>query len=109
MSADLPHVIEAYFEASNAADPERLADLFAATGEVRDEAKIYKGREAIAAWARDSQARYAMQTDPLAVVREDDVQVVTARVTGTFPGSPLDLTHRFTVMEDGIRLLEIGA
>jgi len=109
MSADLPHVIEAYFEASNLANPERLADLFAATGEVRDEAEIHRGREAIAAWARNSHARYAMQTEPVDIVPDADVEVVTARVTGTFPGSPLDLTHRFTVMEDGIRLLEIGA
>lgn len=108
MTLPLPPKIEAYFAASNAAEPDAVAAVFSSDGEVRDEHAIHRGREAIAAWARSSQARYRMQSQPLAIDSLGAVHSVAVRVVGDFPGSPLVLTHRFTLADDGVQALEIG-
>jgi hypothetical protein len=38
---------------------------------------------------------------------EGDATTVLARLTGDFPGSPVDLNHTFTISRNGIALLEI--
>lgn len=109
MTILLPPKIEAYFNASNAERADDLAATFAADGEVRDEGETHRGRSAIAAWALGNQKRYRMQSEPLTVTDARQAQVVTAMVTGDFPGSPLELTFSFSLGDDGIRALEIGA
>lgn len=109
MTVLLPPKIEAYFTASNAAAPDDLAAAFSHEGAVHDEGETHRGRPAIAAWAHRNQERYKMQSDPLTMSGEADAQIVTAMVTGEFPGSPLELSFRFTLGDDGIRTLEIGA
>ena len=47
--------------------------------------------------------------EPLESRTEAGRTVVVARVAGSFPGSPLNLTYRFGLAEDGlIGALEIG-
>lgn len=65
------------------------------------------GRAAIAAWAMESQRRYGAVATPRAV-REDGAEVVvTADVSGNFPGSPLPLHFHFTLGGSGIAALAI--
>lgn len=108
MTVFLPPSIEAYFNTLNAAEAQVIASLFTPDGYVRDEGATHRGRGAITDWARTSQAKYAVQATPIAATQDGETHVVTARLTGTFPGSPLELTHRFTLTDAGLAALEIG-
>jgi len=108
MAVHLPQAVAAYFAGSNTHSPDALAAAFARDGVVRDEGHRFAGREAIAAWAKASNAKYGMQTTPLSATQSGNDVAVTASVAGTFPGSPITLTFRFGLAADGIRSLDIG-
>lgn len=106
MTLSLPVPITAYF----AADPrggDAVAACFTPDGIVRDEAHEYKGHAAIAGWKADASARYRYTVDPLSVLDEGGAVVVTGRVSGNFPGSPVDLRYAFHLQDDLIAVLEI--
>ena len=108
MTVQLPGPIEAYFNASNAGSADAVAAVFTVDGEVRDEGGTHRGRPAIAAWASDTISRYRMQADPLSASEEGDRHAVAARVSGTFPGSPLVFTYQFGLASDAVQTLEIS-
>ncbi|MEH6665692.1 MAG: nuclear transport factor 2 family protein [Brevundimonas sp.] len=108
MTVQLPGPIAAYFSASNAANADAVAAVFAPESEVRDEGGTHRGRAAIAAWAGDTIGRYRMQAEPLTLDDAGERHTVTARVSGTFPGSPLVFTYRFDVASDAVQALEIS-
>lgn len=108
MPTETPAPIRAYFEAVEGGRTEDIAAAFAPDGEVRDERQVHRGREAIMAWAADTLQRYQMRNEILSEHQDAGAHVVVARVTGTFPGSPLDFTYRFTLGAEGIQALEIG-
>jgi hypothetical protein len=104
---DLPAPIAAYFT-TDAADAGGMARCFTENGVVIDERREHQGRYAIARWKTEATAKYHYTSEPLAVdVSGADVTVIT-RVTGEFPGSPLELRYRFTLEGDKIARLEIG-
>ncbi|HWK94700.1 MAG TPA: nuclear transport factor 2 family protein [Pseudolabrys sp.] len=104
----LPQTIAAYVAAKNAHDPDAVAQTFAADGIAYDEGKIHRGRAEIAEWARDAMNRYRMTMSPLSVTGKEGKTVLTARVEGNFPGSPIELNFKFELGEDGIRSLKVG-
>jgi hypothetical protein len=109
MHPALPPSIEHYFAAQNRQDGDALARCFTPTASVRDEGKELLGPAAIQAWQRDTAARYAAVATPLSAQGDGDRQVVTAKVAGNFPGSPIELAFRFDLAGDGlIERLEIG-
>lgn len=108
MTVHLPAPIEAYFNASNAAKADAVAAVFAADGVVRDEGGTHRGRTAVAGWARDTIGRYRMRADPLTSAKAGERHTVTARVSGTFPGSPLVFTYHFDLASDAVQTLEIS-
>ncbi|HEY4180168.1 MAG TPA: nuclear transport factor 2 family protein [Kofleriaceae bacterium] len=97
----LPDPIKRFFA------PEATAACFADDAVVVDEKETHRGRPAIAAWSADAIAKYHHTTVPLSVESHGTETVVTARVTGTFPGSPVELRYRFTVAGDLITRLEV--
>jgi hypothetical protein len=74
---------------------------------VKDEAHTYQGRAAIKQWKTDVSAKYQYTCEPLACERKDGKIVVTCRLTGNFPGSPVDLRFFFELDGDQIASLEI--
>jgi uncharacterized protein (TIGR02246 family) len=108
MTVSLPKVIRAYFDGSNAHDPDAIAQRFTPDGVVHDEGKVHRGRAEIAAWARGTIDKYRTMITPLTVSESDDAAAVRAKVSGNFPGSPIELTFRFELSEGGIRALKIG-
>lgn len=103
----LPAPVARYF-ASEAAGPEAVAQCFTENARDFDEHHEHRGHAAIAAWKAASNAKYTYSAEPLRSSTEGDVHTVTAKVTGTFPGSPIDLRYRFTVDGDLIARLEIA-
>ena len=106
--ADLPPVLGAYFSAQNDHDIDRLVACFSADARVRDEGQDIAGPAEIRAWEKRTSERYKVQVEPLGMERNGGDVTVVARVSGTFPGSPADLTYRFGLAGDSIRSLEIG-
>ncbi len=106
MTLDLPKPIAAYFNADKE-DSEAVAECFAENAVVTDEGHTYRGRAAIRQWKADASAKYQYTSEPFACERRDGRVVVTSRLTGNFPGSPLNLRFFFVLDGDQISALEI--
>lgn len=104
---NLPEPIAAYFQADRET-PAAVARCFTPHGFVRDEGDTYTGASAIEGWKADAAARYDYTTTPHALEMQDRSYIVTSRVAGTFPGSPVDLRYAFTLERGKIASLEIG-
>lgn len=108
MSLALPRPIADYF-AADAGDGTAVANCFAADAVVVDEKRTHQGRDAIARWKAEASAKYRYTSTPVAVDGDGDgiIVTVTARVSGDFPGSPVNLRYAFTIEADAIVRLEI--
>lgn len=104
----LPEPLQTYFSAQNVHDVDRLIGCFAPGARVRDEGEEIVGRDAIRAWKEKVRDKYHYTTEPLGHRQEGGSDLVTARVTGTFPGSPVELTYRFTLGDGMIAGLEVA-
>ncbi|MCF8480529.1 MAG: nuclear transport factor 2 family protein [Rhodospirillum sp.] len=107
MPLSLPKPIADYF-AADATDSAAVAKCFAAHAVVIDETRTHRGREAIALWKTEASAKYDYVSEPVSIDDQGERTVVTARLTGNFPGSPVDLQYAFTLAEGEIAHLEIA-
>src|SRR6202165_3725254 len=107
MSIDLPTPIALYIAAENRGDTEAMTQCFAEDAVVRDEGKTIKGLAAIKQWKAETRKKYQHKIEPLASVQRDGRIIVTSRLTGNFPGSPIDLEFAFTLDGNKIRSLDI--
>ena len=108
MIVKLPEPLGEYFAAANERDADRVAACFAEDGLVHDEGQDISGRDAVRAWADETGRKYRYRADVLSVGETADRTVVKARVTGEFPGSPVELQYRFKLSGRRIAALEIG-
>jgi len=108
MTVQLPAALAEYFAAANADDADRVAACFAEDAVVRDEAREMRGRAAIRAWAAEVRRQYHFHAAALAVEEAGERTIVTAHLTGDFPGNPVDLRYRFKFAGSQITELEIG-
>jgi hypothetical protein len=106
MTLDLPTPIAAYFTADKEGG-EAVARCFTDDAVVKDEGHVYRSRVAIRQWKADVSTRYQYVSEPLACEQKDGKVVVTCRLTGNFPGSPLNLRFFFGLEGDKIASLEI--
>ncbi len=105
----LPSILEAYFNAQNAHDIDGLVACFARDAQVRDEGEDIVGHEAIRAWKEKVRDKYHVSIEPLSHWTKAGHDLVTARVAGTFPGSPIELTYRYDLRDGKIARLEVLA
>ena len=109
MNINVPGPVETYLAAEKAKDTEMLGQCFREDAIVRDEGREHRGVAAIKAWHREVSAKFRYVVEPLdASVGGPAVVVVRARVTGDFPGSPVEMRLNFTVSEDRIVSLEVA-
>jgi hypothetical protein len=106
MTLDLPKPIAAYFTADKAG-AEAVSQCFTENAVVEDEGQTYRGRAAIKQWKADVSAKYQYTSEPLACEQQDETIVVSSRLTGNFPGSPVNLRFCFGLEGDKIASLEI--
>lgn len=106
MTLNLPNPVSAYFIADQA-DGEAVAHCFTNDAVVKDEGHTHHGRAAIQRWKEDVSAKYVYTSDPLVCEQQDGKVVVTCRLTGNFPGSPVDLRFFFGLMGEKIASLEV--
>jgi hypothetical protein len=108
MTLQLPTPIQNYYAAEAGENSSELAQCFGEQARVRDEGRTHIGRAAITEWMVEAKRKYSHTTEPLSVVESDGQFVVTAKVSGKFPGSPIELSQRFEIDGDKIASLEIG-
>jgi hypothetical protein len=108
MTLQLPEPVEAYFIADKG-DGEAVARCFTDDAVVKDEGHTYNGRAAIKKWKEDVATKYVYTCEPLVCEQHDGKVVVTCRLTGNFPGSPVDLRFCFELVGEKIASLEVVA
>jgi hypothetical protein len=107
VSINLPEPIAAYF-AADKLDDVAVASCFTKDAVVKDEGKTHSGIAAIQRWKSETAAKYTYTSEPFRCERTNDTTVVTSRLTGNFPGSPVNLRFFFGLDERGkISSLEI--
>jgi len=108
MSPTLPKPVTIYLAAVEAKDTDMLALCFADDALVHDEGRDYRGLDAIRSWKQETQTKYKYVMKPLDASVSQKTVKLRARLTGDFPGSPVDLDYTFTLTNDKITSLEIG-
>ena len=103
---NLPKPIAAYFSAEKAG-PEAVSQCFTENAVVKDEGHTHRGRAAIKRWRDEAAAKYEFTSEPFAREEKEGKIVVASKLTGTFPGSPVDLRFFFELQGDKIAALEI--
>jgi ketosteroid isomerase-like protein len=103
----LPDAIAGYIASANAHDTQAVAAWFTPDAVVKDEGQDRRGLAAITAWKEEVTRKYRPLTQPLGAETTGEKTVVRARVSGDFPGSPVELRYAFTLHGGKIARLEI--
>lgn len=107
MIDNLPKPIAVYVSAENSGDTNLFDQCFAENAVVRDEDETHKGLAEIKKWKAETKKKYQHTVDPLSIAERDGKFIVTNRLIGNFPGSPIELDFVFTIQGDKIVSLKI--
>jgi hypothetical protein len=107
MIGALPEPVAAYFAAESRDDADALAQCFIDDAVVRDEGRTIKGAGAIKLWNVEARKKYHHTVEPIDAVERDGKTMVTGKVSGNFPNSPIVLEHIFVLEGGKIASLEI--
>ena len=107
MALNLAEPIAAYFAADKSGPVEAIVRCFTNNAVVKDEGQTYQGLAAIDRWRREAAAKYTYTCEPLRSEQADDKTIVSCRLEGNFPGSPVELRHIFGLERGKIASLEI--
>lgn len=108
MTLRISPLLETFVTATNNHDGAALAACFVDDGVVHDEGTTHRGHAAIRAWFETVVRKYRFTIVASNVETSYDETVLTTRVTGEFPGSPIELRYCFNIGEERIRGLSIG-
>jgi hypothetical protein len=103
----LPRPVATYLAAEKAKDVDMLALCFASDALVHDEGRDYRGLDAIKSWKREGDRKYQFVLEPVDASVSDETVRLRARLTGNFPGSPVELDYTFRLANDRIASLKI--
>jgi len=107
MIGNLPKPIALYVSAENSGDTKLFDECFVNDAVVRDENETHRGLVAIKSWKAETKSNYQHTVDPLRIAEQDGKFIVRNRLTGNFPGSPIELDFVFAIQDDKIVSLEI--
>ncbi len=107
MSIHLPPAVQTYIDSVNSDRTDAQAAGFSNTATVQDEGRTYEGTSAISAWMAETKQKYGHTIRPLDVTEREGRTIVTATLTGNFPGSPVQLQFVFGLKGDSITSLKI--
>jgi uncharacterized protein (TIGR02246 family) len=107
MTFTVPEPVNSYLAAEAAKNADAISRCFAPDGVVLDEGREYRGRDAIRLWKAAADAKYQYVLETVNVRTLGNLVTVSARLTGEFPGSPVELDHIFKLSNDKIASLEI--
>src|SRR5258706_11035357 len=103
----LPKLIADLIAAQDKYDSKAFSEIFSNDAIVHDEGKTYHGKTEIRQWNEMTNAKYKTKYEPLEVTTEGDKIILTAKISGTFPGSPATIKYHFETKNDKITSLRI--
>lgn len=102
---NLPNIISELVKAQNEFDSGAYANCFNKDAEVFDEGKNHKGKIEIQNWIDLANKAYCATTTPLDFNESENI--LSAEISGTFPGSPIVLRYHFQLSNGRIKYLKI--
>src|SRR5260221_12885192 len=103
----LPKVIADLIAAQDKYDSKAFAKKFSDDAIVHDEGKTYHGKTEIQQWNEMTNAKYKTKYEPIEVITKADKITLTAKISGTFPGSPVIIKYHFETKHGKITSLRI--
>jgi ketosteroid isomerase-like protein len=107
MPTQLPAVIAAFIQAQNDHDSSALVACVTDDALVYDDGSEVRGKLAIQEWSDRNNRDYNNTIDVANIAHQNNEVIVTATVTGTFEGSPLQFQYHFTVSGNKIVRLSV--
>jgi len=104
---NLPKLIANLVDAQNSHDAPAYVACFSETAIVFDEGQTHKGKAEIRKWIEKANAQYQTVWKILDFEEGAAASLLTAEVSGTFPGSPVTLQFLFVVEDDRIQSLRV--
>jgi hypothetical protein len=106
MALHVTEPVAAYLAAEEAKDADTLSGCFT-DGTVHNEGRDHRGRDSIRPWKPEVDTKYRYVLQRVNAQTHGDKVTVRARLTGEFPGSPVEPDHIFKLSSDKIASLEI--
>lgn len=104
---EIPQLVAKFIETQNTYDSEAYTECFSKSATVHDEGKVHTGKEEIRAWIEDANERYRSVMKPLRYDESGSSGMLTAEVSGTFPGSPIVLKFHMGLKDGLIESLNV--
>lgn len=105
---NLHKVVASLVEAQNSHDSQAYVECFSDTAIVHDEGKTHKGKSEIQSWIEQSDREYHTELTPLNYEGTETEGLLSAEVSGEFPGSPAILKFHFGLKDGLISSLSIA-
>lgn len=102
---NLPKIITELVKAQNEFNSAAYANCFSENSEVFDEGKTHNGKVEIENWIDKANKEYQATMKPLNY--NENENILSAEVSGTFPGSPIVLKYHFQLSDGYIKSLKI--
>jgi hypothetical protein len=102
---NLPSIISELVKAQNNFNSHSYADCFTETAVVFDEGKTHNGKTEIENWINTANKEYKAVMKPLDYNEKENI--LSAEISGTFPGSPIVLKYHFELNDELIESLKI--
>ncbi|MFF5380083.1 nuclear transport factor 2 family protein [Pedobacter suwonensis] len=102
---NLPKMISELVKAQNEFDSAAYASCFTENAEVFDEGKTHNGKAEIESWIDKANNEYNATIEP--VEYDEDANILSAKTSGNFPGSPIVLKYHFQFYNELIQSLKI--
>ncbi|MBO9201585.1 MULTISPECIES: nuclear transport factor 2 family protein [Niastella] len=106
---NLPKVIGDLVKAQNEFDSVAYANCFSETAVVFDEGHTHTGKKEIQQWIAKANEKYKTVIKPVAYKEKDVTSILTAEISGTFPGSHIVLHYHFKISSGLIQSLKVTA
>lgn len=105
---EIPAPIAAYLAADKSRDRDALLACFTDDAVVHDEGGEYRGLSAISTWRDEVEAKYRYEVEPLSMAALGNHYIkLHVRLSGDFPGSPVEPDFTFRLTEGKIASLTI--
>jgi hypothetical protein len=104
---NLHKTVASLVAAQNSHDSQAYAECFSESAIVHDEGKTYNGKAGIKRWNENSNREYQTVLRPLDYKETDAENLLTAEVSGSFPGSPAVLQFHLKLKDSLIDSLKI--
>lgn len=102
---NLPKVITELVKTQNSFDSAAYAQCFSETAIVFDEGKTHNGKTEIEKWIDQSNKEYKATMKPLDYNEKENI--LSAEISGSFPGSPIILKFHFDIADGKIQHLKV--